>query len=81
VAEKKALLDRYNEIAANYSDETADEMSSLQDKIDRQNLWDLDAQVEQAMDALAVPILTPMWQSLGWRKAPRSAMQAPARSA
>ena len=55
VAEKKALLDRYNEIAANYSDETADEMASLQDKIDAQNLWDLDAQVEQAMDALRCP--------------------------
>jgi len=55
VAEKKALLDRYNEIAANYSDETAEEMSSLQDKIDAQNLWDLDAQVEQAMDALRCP--------------------------
>src|SRR5262249_5489289 len=40
VAEKKALVDRYNEIAANYSDETADEMAQLQDKIDAQNLWD-----------------------------------------
>jgi sulfate-transporting ATPase len=55
VAEKKALLDRYNEIAANYTDETADEMAALQDKIDAQNLWDLDAQVEQAMDALRCP--------------------------
>ncbi|HMI98061.1 MAG TPA: energy-dependent translational throttle protein EttA [Micropepsaceae bacterium] len=55
VAEKKALLDRYNEIAANYSDETADEMSSLQDKIDAQNLWDLESQVEMAMDALRCP--------------------------
>jgi energy-dependent translational throttle protein EttA len=55
VAEKKALLDRYNEIAANYTDETAEEMSLLQDKIDAQNLWDLDAQVEQAMDALRCP--------------------------
>jgi ATP-binding cassette ChvD family protein len=55
VAEKKALLDRYNEIAANYSDETADEMAKLQDKIDAQNLWDLDSQVEQAMDALRCP--------------------------
>ncbi len=55
VAEKKALLDRYNEIAANYTDETAEEMSALQDKIDAQNLWDLDAQVEQAMDALRCP--------------------------
>ncbi len=55
VAEKKAILDRYNEIAANYSDETADEMTALQDQIDAQNLWDLDAQVEQAMDALRCP--------------------------
>jgi ATP-binding cassette ChvD family protein len=55
VAEKKALLDRYNEIAANYSDETAEEMAALQDKIDAQNLWDLDSQVEMAMDALRCP--------------------------
>ena len=55
VAEKKALLDRYNEIAANYSDETADEMAQLQDAIDAQNLWDLDQQVEQALDALRCP--------------------------
>jgi ATP-binding cassette ChvD family protein len=55
VAEKKAILDRYNEIAANYSDETADEMTALQDQIDAQNLWDLEAQVEQAMDALRCP--------------------------
>jgi ATP-binding cassette ChvD family protein len=55
VAEKKAMLDRYNELAVNYSDETADEMSSLQDIIDSQGLWDLDTQVEQAMDALGCP--------------------------
>ncbi|MBA4173869.1 MAG: energy-dependent translational throttle protein EttA [Hyphomicrobium sp.] len=55
VAEKKAILDRYNEIAANYTDETADEMTTLQDQIDAQNLWDLDAQVEQALDALRCP--------------------------
>jgi ATP-binding cassette ChvD family protein len=55
VAEKKALLDRYNEIAVNYSDETADEMAKLQDVIDSQNLWDLDSQVDQAMDALRCP--------------------------
>ena len=55
VGEKKALLDRYNEIAANYSDETADEMARLQDEIDSQNLWDLDQQVEQALDALRCP--------------------------
>ncbi|MFN0218112.1 MAG: energy-dependent translational throttle protein EttA [Hyphomicrobium sp.] len=55
VAEKKAILDRYNEIAANYSDDTADEMTELQDQIDAQNLWDLDTQVEQALDALRCP--------------------------
>jgi ATP-binding cassette ChvD family protein len=55
VAEKKAILDRYNEIASNYSDETADEMTALQDQIDAQDLWDLDTQVEQALDALRCP--------------------------
>lgn len=55
VAEKKAILDRYNEIAANYSEETADEMTTLQDQIDAQDLWDLDTQVEQALDALRCP--------------------------
>jgi ATP-binding cassette ChvD family protein len=55
VAEKKAKIDRYNEIAANYTDETADEMARLQDEIDANNLWDLDAQVEQALDALRCP--------------------------
>jgi len=55
VAGKKAKLDRYNELAMNYSDDTADEMSKLQDEIDAQGLWDLDAQVEQAMDALRCP--------------------------
>ncbi len=55
VASKKALLDRYNEIAANYTDETADEMSSLQDQIEAQGLWDLDSQVEMAMDSLRCP--------------------------
>ncbi|MBX9684820.1 MAG: energy-dependent translational throttle protein EttA [Hyphomicrobium sp.] len=55
VAEKKAIVDRYNEIASNYTDETADEMTALQDQIDAQNLWDLDAQVEQALDALRCP--------------------------
>ena len=55
VAEKKTKLERYNELAMNYSDETADEMAKLQDEIDAQGLWDLDAQVEQAMDALRCP--------------------------
>jgi ATP-binding cassette ChvD family protein len=55
VAAKKALLDRYNEIASNYTDETADEMSSLQDQIEAHGLWDLDSQVEMAMDSLRCP--------------------------
>ena len=55
VAKKKALVDRYNEIASNYTDETADEMSKLQDEIEAQGLWDLDSQVDQAMDALRCP--------------------------
>ena len=55
VAAKKALLDRYNEIAANYTDETADEMAKLQDEIDSKNLWELDSQVDLAMDALRCP--------------------------
>ncbi|GAA0586454.1 energy-dependent translational throttle protein EttA [Rhizomicrobium electricum] len=55
VAAKKALVDRYNEIAANYTDETADEMSRLQDEIEAKGLWDLDSQVDQAMDSLGCP--------------------------
>src|ERR1700682_2886268 len=55
VADKRALLDRYNEIATNYSDETADEMTKLQDEIEAQGLWDLDSKVDQAMDALRCP--------------------------
>ncbi|MCI0465652.1 MAG: energy-dependent translational throttle protein EttA [Beijerinckiaceae bacterium] len=55
VAEKKAVLDRYNELAVNYSDATADEMTKLQDEIEAKGLWDLDAQVDQAMDALGCP--------------------------
>jgi ATP-binding cassette ChvD family protein len=55
VKEKKALVDRYNELAANYSEETADEMAKLQDEIEAQSLWDLDTQVEQALDALRCP--------------------------
>lgn len=55
VAGKRAKLDRYNELAMNYSDETADEMARLQDEIDGQNLWDLDAQVDVSMEALRCP--------------------------
>jgi ATP-binding cassette ChvD family protein len=55
VAKQKAILDRYNELAANYSDETADEMTRLQDEIEALGLWDLDSKVDQAMDALRCP--------------------------
>ena len=55
VAGKKAKLDRFNELAMNYSDETADEMAQLQDEIDSQNLWDLDAQIDVSMEALRCP--------------------------
>jgi ATP-binding cassette ChvD family protein len=55
VADKKAILDRYNDLAMNYSDETADEMTKLQDEIEAKGLWDLDSQVDQAMEALGCP--------------------------
>jgi ATP-binding cassette ChvD family protein len=55
VAPQQAILDRYNELAMNYSEETADEMTRLQDEIEAKGLWDLDSKVEQAMDALGCP--------------------------
>ncbi|ACO01216.1 energy-dependent translational throttle protein EttA [Brucella melitensis] len=55
VADKNAIIDRYNELMMNYSDETADEGAKLQDIIDSQNLWDLESQVEMAMEALRCP--------------------------
>ena len=55
VKEKKDIIDRYNELMMNYSDETADEATKLQDIIDSQNLWDLESQVEVAMEALGCP--------------------------
>ncbi|SHG09580.1 energy-dependent translational throttle protein EttA [Bradyrhizobium erythrophlei] len=55
VAKQKAILDRYNELAMNYSEETADEMTRLQDEIESAGLWDLDSKVDQAMDALRCP--------------------------
>jgi ATP-binding cassette ChvD family protein len=55
VKAKKDILDRYNDLAMNYSDETADEMAQLQDEIDAQNLWDLDAQIDVSMEALRCP--------------------------
>jgi len=55
VAETRALLDRFNELAANYSDETAEEFGALQAKIDAADAWSLDTQLEYAMDALRLP--------------------------
>jgi ATP-binding cassette ChvD family protein len=55
VAKQKAILDRYNDLAMNYSEETADEMTKLQDEIEAAGLWDLDSKVDQAMDALRCP--------------------------
>src|SRR6202050_3885539 len=55
VAKQKAILDRYNELATNYSEETADEMTKLQDESEAAGLWDLDSKVDQAMDALRCP--------------------------
>ncbi|MEM6683059.1 MAG: energy-dependent translational throttle protein EttA [Pseudomonadota bacterium] len=55
VADKQAVLDKYNELAANWSDETADELAKLQDVIDAQDLWELDNHVEIAMEALRCP--------------------------
>src|ERR1700735_2423836 len=55
VAPQRAIVERYNELAVNYSDETADEMTKLQDQIEAQGLWDLDSKVDLAMDALRCP--------------------------
>ena len=55
VAEKNAVLDKYNELAMNYSEETADEMAQLQDQIDADDLWNLDASIDIAMEALRCP--------------------------
>lgn len=55
VAAHKAKLERFNELAMNYSDETADEMAALQDEIDSNNLWDLDSEVDVSMEALRCP--------------------------
>jgi ATP-binding cassette ChvD family protein len=55
VAEKRAKLDRFNDLAMNYSDDTAEEMAALQDEIDSNDLWDLDSQIDVAMEALRCP--------------------------
>ena len=82
VKDKQAILDRYNELAMNYSDETADEMTRLQDEIEAKGLWDLDSQVEQAMDALGCPPDdADVDNALGRRAPPRRAVPAAARKA
>ena len=55
VAEQKRMLDRFSELAADYSDETAEEMASLQDEIDARNLWDIDSKIDQAMEVVRCP--------------------------
>src|SRR5881275_1638058 len=55
VRELRDMLDRFNDLAANYSDETADEFARLQDRIDAADAWNLDSHLEQAMDALRLP--------------------------
>ena len=53
--DQKDLLDRYNELAVNYSDENADELAELQNEIESKDLWDLDSKVNQALEALRCP--------------------------
>jgi sulfate-transporting ATPase len=55
VRELRDLVDRYNEVAANYSDETADEFARLQDRIDAADAWNLETMLDTAMDALRLP--------------------------
>jgi energy-coupling factor transporter ATP-binding protein EcfA2 len=55
VRELRDMLDRFNELAANYSDDTADEFARLQDRIDAADAWNLDSHLDQAMDALRLP--------------------------
>jgi ATP-binding cassette ChvD family protein len=55
VAEQRALLDRFNELAADYSDDVADEFARVQERIDATDAWNLDTTLEHAMDALRCP--------------------------
>ena len=55
VARQKEMLDRFNELAMNYSDETAEEMAELQDEIDAQDLWDIDSKIDRAMEVVRCP--------------------------
>ena len=74
VKPKKDILDRYNHLAINYSDETADEMAQLQDEIDAQNLWDLDAQIDVSLEALRCPPDDAMPKNLSGGEARRVAL-------
>ncbi len=74
VKDKKDILDRYNDLAMNYSDETANEMAQLQDEIDAQNLWDLDAQIDVSLEALRCPPDDAMPESLSGGEARRVAL-------
>ena len=74
VKEKKDIVDRYNELAMNYTDETADEMAQLQDEIDAQNLWDLDAQIDVSLEALRCPPDEAMPKNLSGGEARRVAL-------
>ena len=74
VKHKKDILDRYNHLAMNYSDETADEMAQLQDEIDAQNLWDLDAQIDVSLEALRCPPDDAMPKNLSGGEARRVAL-------
>ena len=74
VKAKKDILDRYNDLAMNYSDETADEMAQLQDEIDANNLWDLDAQIDVSMEALRCPPDDAMPENLSGGEARRVAL-------
>ena len=53
--EKLSLIEKYNELSMNYSEEIADDLAKLQDEIEAKDLWDLDSKIEQAMDALRCP--------------------------
>ena len=78
----RALLDRFNELAANYSDETADEFARLQAQIDAADAWNLDTNVEYAMDALRLPPAdADVTHALRRRAPPRRALPAAARDA
>ena len=81
VAKKKAILDRYNELMMNYSDETADEATKLQDQIDARTSGTSTARSSMAMDALGCPPGdADVDQALGRREAPRRALPAAARA-